>query len=60
VTPRGGSAYKSMPIAILEELIDCPPINFVLAKQAARFEIRAIEEKTRAWKGTWEKIKSLI
>ena len=41
-----------MPVIMLKELIDYPPINLVLAKQAARFEIQAIEEKTRAWKST--------
>ena len=45
---------------MLEELTDCTPINFILAKQAARFEIRATGEKTGAWKGAWEKIKALI
>jgi len=29
-------------------------------KQAARFEIRATEEKTGAWKGAWGRIKSLV
>ena len=53
-------AYKSTLIAMLEELIDCPPINLILARQAAHFEIRATEEKTRAWKDAWERIKSLV
>ena len=57
---RVTGAYKSTPVVMLEELTGCPPINLVLAKQAARFEIRDIEEKTGAWKGAWERIKSLV
>ena len=57
---RVTGAYKSTPIAMLEELTGCPPINLVLAKQAARFEIRATEEKTGVWRGAWERIKLLV
>jgi len=41
-------AYKSTPVAVLEELIDCPLINLVLAKKVARFRARAVKEKSGA------------
>ena len=56
---RVTGAYKSTPITALETLTGCPPINLLLAKQAALFEQRACAPDGK-WTDSWSRIKAHV
>ena len=55
-------AYRSTPIGILEAEANCPPLNIVLARQAAAAEARANPgpDVQSPWKDIWKTSSALI
>jgi len=51
-------AYGTTPVAVLEDLIGCPPINLAAAARVASFEISTAP--TKAWQTAWERTTLLI
>ena len=51
-------AYKTTPIAVLEDITGCPPINLVASARAANFVTSTAP--TKAWQTAWERMKLLI
>ena len=56
---RVTGAYKSTPTKTMESLTNCPPINLLLAKQAALFEERAMGPEGK-WTDIWKRAKMHI